>query len=139
MSKATFDLGKRLATELKTTKRALKDLQLKDLIATHIPYLKVGIGTTRKIAQNYLDKYLDNFEHASFFDEIKKNPDKCDEILGIFLLHEIEIDDEKQKVVERFSAIIRKNFKTPTDTIDWVKLIQLNNGNYNSDDLRFNT
>jgi len=123
-------LKERLAAELKIKKRALKVLQLKDLIAIHIPYLKVGIGTTRKIAQTYVDKYLENFEHASFFDEIKKTPDKCDEILDIFLLHELEIGDEKQKAAERFSAIMRKNFKTPTDKIDWVKLVQFHSGNY---------
>ena len=130
MSKTISNLRKRLATEFKIKKRALRDLQLKDLIAIHIPYLKVGIGTTRKIVQAYLDKYLENFEHTSFFDEIKKTPDKCDEILDMFFLHELEIGDEKQKVVERFSAILRKNFKTPIDKIDWVKLIQFNSGNY---------
>jgi len=130
MSKATSDLRKQLATELHAKKRALKDLQLKDLLAIHIRYSKVGIGTTRKIVQAYLDKYLENFDHASFFDEIKKTPNKCGEILDIFWLQELEIEDEKQRVAERFSVILQKNFKTPTDEIDWQKLVQFNSGNY---------
>ena len=111
MSKSTSDLRKQLATELKAKKRALKDLKLKDLIAVYIPYSKVCRGTIRNIVQTYLDKYLENFEHASFFDEIKKTPDKYNEILDIFWSRELKIDDEKQKVAGRFSAIMQKNFK----------------------------
>jgi len=130
MSKVTSNLRKQLATELKAKKQALKDLKLKDLIAISIPYSKVCRGTTRDIVQICLDKYLENFEHASFFDEIKKTPDKCNEILDIFWSHELKIDDEKQKVAKRFSAIMQKKFKTSTGEIDWPKLVQFNSGNY---------
>ena len=130
MSKATSDVRKQLATELKAKKRALKELKLKDLIAISIPYTKVCKGTIRDIAKICLDKYLEDFENVSFFDEIKKTPDKYDEILLIFWSHELKIDDEKQKVVKRFSAIMRKNFVTSIGTIDWPKLVLFNVGNY---------
>jgi len=43
---------------------------------------------------------------------------------------EVMIDDEKQKVAKRFSAIMQKKFKTSTGEIDWPKLVQFNSGNY---------
>ncbi len=131
MSKAISDLRKRLATELKTKKQALKDLQLKDLIAIYIPYSKVFKGNIRNIATIYLDKYLESFENISVIDEIKKNPGQHEEIVDLFCFHELDIEDEKQKVAKQLSVIIRKKFMTRTGGIDWHKLTQFNSGNYN--------
>jgi len=127
-------LKDRLAAELKIKNKALRNLQLKDLLDIPLRYSKVCKGTVDDILHSYVDKFLEGLEKESVVVEIRKSPGKSSEIIDLFRAHEFDVDDEKLKTVSRFSAVVYKNcLNKITGAIEWDKLVGFNSTNPDQD------
>jgi len=130
MTNSTLTLKDRLAAELKIKSKVLRNLQLKDLLDIPLRYSKVCKGTVGDILHSYVDKFLEGLEKESVVVEMRKSPDKSGEIIDLFRAHEFDVDDEKQKVVARLSALVYGNYVNKnTGTIEWGRLIEFNSEN----------
>jgi len=131
MFDTTSSLKDRLAVEIEIKNRALRELSLKDLLFIPLSYSKVCKGSLGEILRSYIDKFLEGLERESMVAEIYKSPDNSKEIISLFRAHEFDVDDEKTNALLRLSYEAHKNYLNPTTgEIDWVKLVEFNNGNY---------